>query len=103
MWYIFATDDLHVTDMLWPFSPNCKHIKQSWLTETENTGLFSLKGVFDKALFEPSHFIRLQIAVPKESLVPSPNLEPCSAISGNIFLCEGRLLLIRNAEWKPNR
>lgn len=73
MWYIFSTDDLLVTDRLWPFSPTCKHIKQSWLTETKNTGLFSLIGVFDKALFsEPSYFIRLQITVPKESFLPQP-------------------------------
>lgn len=104
MWYIFSTDDLQVTDMLWPFSPNCKLIKQSWLTETENTELFSLMGVFDKALLsKPSHFILLQITVPKEDYSPGPKPVPCSAISGNIFLWEGRLLLIRNAEWKPIR
>lgn len=44
LWYIFSTDDLQVTDMLWPFSPNCKQIKESWLTETKNTVSFFLMG-----------------------------------------------------------
>lgn len=64
-WYTYSADDLRVRDMLWPFFPNCKQIKQSWLTETKNTGLFSLLRVFDKSSPQPSHFIHLQIVLPK--------------------------------------
>lgn len=51
--------------------PNRKEIKQSWLTEPKTLGYFLLGGVSDKALpSESSHFIRLQITVPEEVLLP---------------------------------
>lgn len=70
-------------------SPNCKQIKQGWLTETKNTGLFSPVGVFDKALLsEPSDFIRLQIAVPEQVFLPQPQplspAAPSAAISSYV-------------------
>lgn len=86
------------------FSPNCKQIKQSWLTETKTLGYFLLWGSLTKpsSLNTPTSFACKSLCL-KRSDSPAPTLEPCSAISGNVFLREGRLLLIRNAEWKPIR
>lgn len=84
-WCTYSADDLRVTDILWPFFPNCKQIKQSWLTETKNTGLRSLLRVFDKSSLSPPTLFTCKSPCPEGSGTAHPQTwspaAPSAAIS----------------------
>lgn len=68
--HTYSADDLRVTDVLWPLFPYCKQIKQGWLTEAQNTGLFSLLRVFDKSSLSPPTLFTCKWPCPKGSAQP---------------------------------